>query len=50
MYVYVDPPWSYDLGTLRGGPENHYAVMTNEEIMQVVVPAAENAIVKYLGQ
>src|ERR687892_312751 len=42
--LYVDPPWSYDVGVLRGGPENHYSVMTNEEIMRLPLPAADNAI------
>src|SRR5215216_147245 len=42
--LYIDPPWKYELGALRGGPENHYAVMTNEEIIEKGVPAAKNAV------
>jgi N6-adenosine-specific RNA methylase IME4/ParB-like chromosome segregation protein Spo0J len=42
--LYVDPPWSYDVGVMRGGPENHYSVMTNKEIMQMQIPSADNAV------
>lgn len=42
--LYVDPPWTYELGALRGGPENHYSLMTNEEIMQLPIPAADSAV------
>jgi N6-adenosine-specific RNA methylase IME4 len=40
----VDPPWSYENSSVRGSPENHYAVLTNEELMQLALPAAENAV------
>lgn len=41
--VYADPPWQYYL-PLRGAPDAHYKTMTLEEIMDMKVPAAENAV------
>jgi N6-adenosine-specific RNA methylase IME4 len=41
--LYVDPPWTYEIPG-RGTPENHYPVMSDEEIMQMSVPTSENAI------
>jgi N6-adenosine-specific RNA methylase IME4 len=41
--LYVDPPWTYEIPG-RGTPENHYPVMSDDEIMTLPVPAAENAI------
>jgi N6-adenosine-specific RNA methylase IME4 len=42
--LYVDPPWSYDFSAVRGNPNDHYATMTDEEIMRMIVPAADNAV------
>jgi len=42
--ILADPPWQYDINHLRGSPNDHYAVMTNEEIKQLGVPAAKDAI------
>lgn len=41
--ILADPPWSYDINT-RGSPDDHYAVMTNKQIQDLNVPAADNAI------
>jgi N6-adenosine-specific RNA methylase IME4 len=41
--LYVDPPWSYYYN-MCGTPEDHYAVMTDEEIMQMQIPAGDNAV------
>jgi N6-adenosine-specific RNA methylase IME4 len=41
--ILADPPWSYDV-MMRGAPDNHYAVMTDEQIQQLKIPAAENCI------
>lgn len=42
--LYVDPPWSYEFSAVRGSAENHYAVMTEEELMRLPLPASDNAI------
>jgi N6-adenosine-specific RNA methylase IME4/ParB-like chromosome segregation protein Spo0J len=41
--LYIDPPWSYDLN-LRGTPQDHYAVMTDEQLMQMSIPTADNSV------
>lgn len=41
--IYADPPWDYDL-QLRGSPDMHYPVMSQEEICALKVPAAKNAM------
>ncbi len=41
--ILADPPWSYDINT-RGSPDDHYDVMTNEDIYNLKVPAADDAI------
>ena len=41
--ILADPPWNYDINT-RGSPDEHYAVMTNQEIEDLKVPSAENAM------
>ena len=41
--LYVDPPWTYEIPG-RGTPENHYPVMSDEEIMALPIQATENAI------
>jgi N6-adenosine-specific RNA methylase IME4 len=41
--IVADPPWSYDINT-RGSPDDHYDVMTNEDIYNLNVPSADNAI------
>jgi N6-adenosine-specific RNA methylase IME4 len=46
--LYIDPPWSYDFHNINGTPEDHYPTMTDEEIMQMVVPAAEEKAVLFL--
>jgi N6-adenosine-specific RNA methylase IME4 len=38
----IDPPWNYEIPG-RGTPENHYPVMTDDEIMSLKIPAAENS-------
>lgn len=41
--VYADPPWSYYLG-LRGDPELHYNTMPVDEICELEVPTADDAV------
>ena len=41
--IVADPPWSYDINT-RGSPDEHYDVMTNEDIYNMKVPAADDCI------
>lgn len=41
--IVADPPWSYDINT-RGSPDDHYDVMTNEDIYNLAVPSADNTI------
>ena len=41
--ILADPPWSYDINT-RGSPDEHYDVMTNEDIYNLKVPAADDCI------
>jgi N6-adenosine-specific RNA methylase IME4 len=41
--IYADPPWQYDL-SLRGSPEEHYAVMDMTSICDLKVPSAEDAV------
>lgn len=41
--ILCDPPWTYDVPG-RGTPQNHYPVMSDEEIMALPIPAAENAV------
>ena len=36
-------PWEYDV-PLRGSPDEHYATMTTEDICNLKVPSANNAI------
>jgi N6-adenosine-specific RNA methylase IME4/ParB-like chromosome segregation protein Spo0J len=41
--LYVDPPWDYVIPG-RGTPENHYPVMSDDEIKALHIPAAENSV------
>jgi N6-adenosine-specific RNA methylase IME4 len=41
--IYADPPWQYDF-CLEGDPEQHYQVMPTNEICELKVPVAEDAI------
>ena len=41
--IYADPPWEYNLG-LRGDPAEHYSTMTQEQILALKIPTAEDAI------
>jgi N6-adenosine-specific RNA methylase IME4 len=41
--IVANPPWSYDINT-RGSPDDHYDVMTNQEIYDLEIPSADNAI------
>jgi N6-adenosine-specific RNA methylase IME4 len=41
--VYADPPWNYYYKT-RGNPEYHYSVMDGEEICELRVPSAGDAV------
>lgn len=42
--IVADPPWKYDINSGHGTAESHYQVMENEEIEQLPIPAADNAI------
>lgn len=41
--IYADPPWKYDI-PLRGDPDFHYQTMKVQEICDLKVPTAENAV------
>ena len=41
--ILADPPWRYYLA-LRGAPDMHYPTMTTDEIAQLDVPAASDAV------
>lgn len=41
--ILADPPWQYDV-TKRGTPEDHYEVMSSDEIKSMKIPAADDAI------
>jgi N6-adenosine-specific RNA methylase IME4 len=41
--ILADPPWTYDINT-RGSPDEHYTVMETEDIMNLDVPMADDAI------
>ena len=44
--VYADPPWRYEDGTIRDCDqiENHYPTMSLDEICELGIPAAKDAI------
>ncbi|HEX6253539.1 MAG TPA: MT-A70 family methyltransferase [Nitrososphaera sp.] len=44
----VDPPWDYFNSAVRGSPEDHYSVMTDEELKQLKIPAADKVAVLFL--
>lgn len=41
--IYADPPWKYDF-CLEGDPRQHYQVMPTNEVCELEIPKAENAI------
>ena len=41
--ILADPPWQYYL-PLRGAPDAHYPTMSQEDILELKIPKAENAI------
>jgi len=41
--IYADPPWEYEV-PLRGDPECHYQTMTTQEICNLRIPSAKDAI------
>lgn len=41
--ILADPPWEYDINT-RGSPDDHYQVMQDQNIAEMKVPAADDAI------
>lgn len=41
--ILADPPWEYDINT-RGSPDDHYNVMTLENICKLKVPSAKDSI------
>jgi N6-adenosine-specific RNA methylase IME4 len=41
--ISADPPWDYHHAN-RGAPDNHYAVMTDQDIENLQIPSAENAV------
>jgi|6_EtaG_2_1085325.scaffolds.fasta_scaffold01192_8 N6-adenosine-specific RNA methylase IME4 len=45
--IYVDPPWKYSDEqdtSLLGGAKKHYSLMTIEELCELKVPSANNAV------
>lgn len=41
--IYADPPWTY-YKRLRGSPDKHYPTLSTEEICDLEVPSAEDAV------
>ena len=41
--ILADPPWQYDINT-RGSPDDHYDVLTLDEICKMKVPSAKDCI------
>ena len=42
--IYVDPPLQFDNRNIRGSADHHYPTMTIDEICNLQIPAAKNAI------
>lgn len=45
--ILADPPWEYDINT-RGSPDEHYAVMKDDAIQNLKVPAADSSAILFL--
>lgn len=41
--ILADPPWQYDINT-RGSPDDHYDVMSNNDIEKLKVPSSADAV------
>jgi len=41
--IYADPPWQYEL-PLRGDPELHYPTMSTQELCDLKIPVASDAV------
>ena len=41
--IVIDPPWRYDNVATRGAAEDHYPTMTQGDLLDLNLPAAENA-------
>ena len=41
--ILADPPWQYDIN-IRGSPDDHYDVLTLEEICKMKIPSAKDSI------
>ncbi len=42
--IYADPPWRYDNGGSKGGVDSEYGTMSDEDLMQMKIPAAKNCV------
>lgn len=41
--IVIDPPWQYGNKATRGAAEDHYPTMTQDELLALTLPAADNA-------
>jgi N6-adenosine-specific RNA methylase IME4 len=41
--IVIDPPWRYDNVATRGAAEDHYPTMTQAELLDMEIPAADDA-------
>jgi len=46
--ILADPPWTYDINT-RGSPDDHYDVMSDNEIYDMKIPSSENCVLFMWG-
>jgi len=46
--ILADPPWTYDINT-RGSPDDHYDVMSDNEIYDIKIPSSENCVLFMWG-
>jgi len=42
--IYADPPWHYEFSVGHGTSEAHYQVMTDDELKELQIPAAKDAM------
>jgi len=46
--ILADPPWKYDINT-RGSPDDHYDVMTDNDIYNLKIPSSKDCVLFMWG-
>ncbi len=46
--ILADPPWTYDINT-RGSPDDHYDVMSDNEIYNMKIPSSKDCVLFMWG-